>query len=64
MDVSGWVASLVFLLAVPVSIWLSFEGHYLGFYAYGFVPIVFGIIVAGLFAVLLLVVLPALNDEW
>jgi ABC-type microcin C transport system permease subunit YejB len=60
---TGWVATLTFLLAVPVSIWLSFQGHYLGIYSYGFVPIAFGIIVAVLFGVLLVVVFPKLNER-
>lgn len=61
MGTTGWVATLTFLLAVPVSIWLSFEGHYLGLYSYGLIPIAFGVIVSSLLGVLLFVVLPKLN---
>lgn len=64
MEGSGWVASLTFLLAVPASIWLAFEGHYVGMYSYRFIPIAFGLIVGALLALLLLVVLPALNKDW
>ena len=61
MEVSGWLASLAFLLAVPASIWLSLEGHYAGLYEYGFVPVVFGLITTVVFGLLLVVVLPMLN---
>jgi len=63
MGTTGWIATLTFLLAVPLGIWLSFEGHSFGLYAYSFIPIAFGIIVVLLFGVLLLVVLPKLNDR-
>lgn len=64
MEVRGWIASLAFLLAVPATIWLAYEGHNLGFYAYGFIPIAFGIVAAILFGILLVVVLPKLNKDW
>lgn len=64
MELSGWIASLAFLLTVPASIWLAFEGHNVGFYTYGFIPIAFGLLTAVVFGMLLLVVLPRLNRDW
>lgn len=62
MNLGKLVASLTFLLGVPLSIWLAYVGHWRGLYGAGLVPIAMGVIVAVLFGTLLFGVLPAMND--
>lgn len=61
MELSRIVASLTFLVAVPLSILLAYVGHWQGLYDYSLIPIAFGVVAGGLFVVILFGVLPALN---
>lgn len=63
MAISRWLATLSLLLAVPLSILAALEGYSRGFYGYAVVPFAFGAIVVAVFGLLLLVVLPKLDER-
>lgn len=61
MEATRVVASLTFLVGVPLAILLAYVGHWRGLYGYSSIPIAFAVVAGGLFAVVLFGVLPALN---